>query len=183
MQSLDNADFPEALAVKLELLPMIFRIHMVAGALALMLVPLAYGLHGRKWHRWAGRIAGVAVVVAGMTAFPVALIAPVTRMSAAGFAAQGAVWLALLGRGVWLIRCGRVGEHRAVMLMMMAATSGAVWFRIWLGLWARFGDGRGFETFYALDAWLAWGLPLMATALWLKSGGAFVDNAVKGPNH
>ena len=37
----------------------------------------------------------------GLTAFPVALIAPVTRLSAWGFAAQGTVWLVLLGCGLW----------------------------------------------------------------------------------
>lgn len=168
-----NDDFPESLAVKVELLPLVFPVHMVSGALALILVPLALALRRRpRWHRIAGRIAAADVLVAGLTAFPVALVAPVTAWSAAGFSAQAVTWLALLGLGVWNIRHRRIAAHRACMLMMLATTSGAVFFRIWLALWALYGSNRSFELFYACDAWIAWLLPLGATALLLRFGRA-----------
>ena len=75
---------------------------------------------------------------------------------------------ALLALGILNIRQGRLAAHRACMLLMVAATSGAVFFRIFLALWAIFGTRRGFETFYACDAWIAWLLPLGATALVLS---------------
>ena len=160
----DSDDFPEDLAVKLELLPRIFPLHMVTGALALLLVPLAFGLRKwPRWHRWAGRVAAADVVVAGVTSLPVALSAPVTRVSALGFAAQGCVWLGLLARGVWMIRRGRAAQHRQSMLMMAAVTSGAIFFRVYLAFWAMLAHGAGFALFYACDAWAGWGLPLLAT--------------------
>jgi len=169
--AIDSEDFPEALAVKVELLPLIFPVHMVTGAAALILAPLALALRRRRhWHRWLGRIAAADVLVSGLTAYPVAWAAPVTFWSSAGFSAQATVWLALLGFGTVNIRRRRIAAHRACMLMMLATTSGAVFFRIWLALWAIFGTSRGFETFYACDSWLAWLLPLGATALWLRSG-------------
>jgi uncharacterized membrane protein len=162
-----NDDFPESLAVKVELLPFIFPLHMVTGAAALLLLPLAYSLRAkRRWHRLVGRIAAVDVLISGVTAYPVAWEVPVTSWSAAGFSAQASVWLVLLGAGIYNIRRGRVALHRACMLMMVATTSGAIFFRIFLGVWARLGDYRHFEIFYACDAWAAWMLPLTVTA-WL----------------
>lgn len=171
-QTFDQSEFPEALALKVELLPRIFPVHMFTGALALILVPIAYALQGRRtWHRIAGRIAAADILVAGLTAFPVAWAAPVSIWSAAGFTAQACIWLTLLALAIWNIRHGRVERHRACMLMMAAATSGAVFFRIYLALWAIFSGGRHFVLFYACDSWLAWSLPLAATAFWLKRGG------------
>ena len=86
---------------------------------------------------------GVPVIaLAGVTAFPVALMAPVTPVSAWGFAAQGAVWLVLLVLGLWQIRRKRIAQHRAAMLLMAATTTGAVFFRIYLALFAIYGDAE-----------------------------------------
>ena len=167
-------DFPEALAIKAELLPLIFPVHMISGGLALLLVPLTFMLRRRpRWHRPVGRMTAMVVAVAGFTAFPVALVVPVTIVSAWGFAAQGTAWLILLGLGLHNIRRGRVARHRAFMLLMAATTTGAVFFRIYLALWAIWGDLRHYEAFYALDAWMAWSLPLAAMAIFLKRTGGF----------
>ncbi len=168
----DNEDFPEALAIKVELLPVIFPIHMFTGGLALILVPLTLVL--RPWprfHRIAGRITAVDVVLAGITAFPVAWVEPLTPWSAAGFTAQAIVWMTLLALAILAIRRGEVERHRACMLMMAAVTSGAVFFRIYLALWAIYAHHRFYHLFYACDSWLAWGLPLAITAFLLKRAG------------
>ena len=165
-------DFPEELAVKVELLPTVFAVHMIAGGLALLLVPLAILLRGKPhWHRRVARTAALVVLVAGVTAFPVALVAPVTWGSALGFSAQGTTWLVFLALGIRAIRHRNVAHHRAFMLLMAAATSGAVFFRIYLALWAIFAQGRGYALFYAVDAWVAWLLPVTLVALWLKRRG------------
>lgn len=166
-ESFDNEGFPEPLAVKLELLPIIFPVHMVTGGLALLLVPLVLYLRGTRWHRSVGRVAALDILIAGITAIPVAVVMPVTMTSAAGFVAQAIAWMVLLGFGIWNIRRGRVAAHRACMLMLAAVTSGALFFRVYLGLWKMFGISGYFDTFYAVDAWLAWGLPLIGMAIWL----------------
>lgn len=165
-----NDDFPESLAIKVELLPLIFPIHMITGGLALLLLPLAFALRGRpRWHRPVGRIAAADVLLSGLTAFPVALIVPVTAWSAAGFTAQAATWLVLLALGIRYVRQHRYRAHRNCMLLMAATTSGAVFFRIYLALWSLLGTNRQFEAFYAFDAWFAWTLPLALAALALSS--------------
>lgn len=166
-------DFPEALAIKVELMPVIFPLHMLSGGLALLLVPLALAARLRpRWHKLAGRIAAADVAIAGLTAFPVALVEPVTWGSALGFSAQGTLWLGLLALGIWNIRRRRPAAHRAAMLLMAATTTGAVFFRVYLALYAMIGGFRHYELFYAFDAWIAWSLPLLAMALWLKRTGA-----------
>ncbi len=167
-ESWDNEGFPESLAVKLELMPLVFPLHMITGGLALLLVPLVLCLRGTAWHKVAGRVAGVDILIAGITAIPVALDAPVTAISAAGFTAQAVAWLTLLSLGIWNIRKGRVAQHRACMLMLAAVTSGAMFFRVYLAFWKMLAGAKHFEAFYAVDAWVAWGVPLALMALWLR---------------
>jgi Predicted membrane protein (DUF2306) len=166
-------DFPEALYIKVELLPWIFPAHMLSGGLVLVLIPVMILLSPHpRWHRPLGWITVPLVLLAGVTAFPVALIAPVTPVSAWGFAAQGAVWLVLLGLGIWHVRHRRIAQHRAMMLLMAATTTGAVFFRIYLALFALYGHPRYYQTFYTIDAWIAWSFPLAAMAFFLKRTGA-----------
>jgi uncharacterized membrane protein YozB (DUF420 family) len=78
---------------------------------------------------------------------------------------QAVTWMGLLAVGLWSIRTGRAARHQACMLMVAAVTSGAVFFRIYLALWAITGSRAHFAAFYAVDSWMAWLLPLAATAI------------------
>jgi hypothetical protein len=164
-----NDDFPEQLAIKVEQLPVIFPIHMLSGALALLLIPLTIALRRYpRWHRPLGWVTAADATIAGLTAFPVAWVGQVTAFSAAGFIAQAIVWTSLLALGIWHIRGGRRAQHRRAMLMMGATASGAIFFRIYLALWAILSGRQGFELFYSCNAWLAWLGPLALTAYGLK---------------
>ncbi len=163
MEAYDNDGFPEALAIKLELLPIIFPVHMIAGGLSLLLVPATILLRKTLYHKTMGRMTAAVILLAGVTAPFVAWAVPVTIVSAAGFTTQAIVWMGLLIAGIWNIRNGRVNAHQTCMLLMAAITSGALFFRMFLALWARFGDHHYFNQFYAFNAWIAWGLPLLAT--------------------
>jgi Predicted membrane protein (DUF2306) len=167
-ESWDNDGFPEALAIKLELMPLIFPVHMATGGLALLLVPLAIYLRHTPWHKWAGRFAAADILISGITAVPVALAYPVTRISSFGFTAQAFTWMLLLGFGIYHIKNRRTEQHRSCMLLLAAVTSGAMFFRVYLGLWKLVGTRDYFTTFYAIDAWLAWALPLFAMAIYLR---------------
>jgi uncharacterized membrane protein YozB (DUF420 family) len=160
-----HSDFPEQLAIKVEQLPIVFPIHMITGALALLLLPLVIAVrHHPRVHRLLGRVAALDVTIAGLTAFPVAWVGPVTAMSAAGFMAQAIVWTSLLATGIWHIRNGRRAAHRRAMLLMAATASGAIFFRLYLAMWAILSHRHGFELFYSADAWIAWLGPLVLTA-------------------
>ena len=154
--------------VKVEILPFIFPLHMATGGLALLLVPSALLLRGTRYHKWMGRFAAADIIVAGVTAIPVALTAPVAPLAAAGFSAQGILWLGLITKGVWHIRRGEIKAHQHAMLLVAAVTSGALFFRIYLALWAIFGTPAGFKIFYACDSWMAWILPLSVMVFFIR---------------
>ena len=164
----NQEDFPEALAVKMDAFPVIFPIHMLTGGLALLLVPLTYIARRTPFHRWLGVITAILVIISGITALPVAWFAPVTFWSGAGFMMQAIAWLTLLGLGLYSLWKRRFRAHRYYMLLMAAVTSGAVFFRIWLALWAILGDFRYYRLAYSIDAWIGWLLPLTLAIILLK---------------
>src|SRR5262249_22175727 len=89
---------PYELDQVLRRLPLIFPLHMIAAALALILIPIAaLARHWRGVHRALGRLTAAAVVLGGVTALPVALASEATTVVRAGLFAQGVVWLGLLG--------------------------------------------------------------------------------------
>lgn len=143
-----------------EKLPVIFRLHMVASALALMLIPgVIASRHRRTQHRMLGRVLGIFVVAGGLTALPVAIFSNSSLPARAGFFAQGLVWMALLGAGIAAIRRHDRPTHARFMLAMAAVATGAVWFRIVTGSAVML--QLPFETTYALAAWLCWLVPLV----------------------
>src|SRR3990172_8502172 len=81
-------------------LPWIFRLHMLASGLSLLLIPLVIVTRReRSWHRPLGRLAAVCVTAGALTALPVALMSESVAMARAGFLAQGVVWMTLLAAG------------------------------------------------------------------------------------
>jgi uncharacterized membrane protein len=146
-------------------LPFVFRMHMVASAVALLLVPAVIALRTRRTlHRMLGRLLGVFVVAGGLASLPVALVSHSSLPARAGFFVQGLVWLGLFAAGVAAIRAGQLARHRSFMLAMVAVTSGAVWFRLLTA--AAIVLDLPFEVVYAVAAWAGWLLPL-AVVLWL----------------
>ena len=161
IEAYDSSGFPEALAIKVELLPVIFPVHMVTGGLTLLLVPATIFARRTRWHKTLGRITALMIIISGLTAPIVAWQIPVTLISAAGFTAQALAWMGLLTAGIWNIRNGRIKAHQTYMLMVAAVTSGAIFFRIYLGLYAHYGPRGFFYYFYGFNAWIAWLLPLI----------------------
>jgi len=149
---------PHELALVDQRLPVVFRMHMLASALALLLVPCAIATHGLSLHRLLGRSAAALVLAGGATAVPVALASEASVPARAGFLLQALVWIALLIAAVAAIRAGDRTRHMWLMLAVAAVASGAFWLR--LSSWAAVHFSLPFETNYALAAWLSWMLPL-----------------------
>jgi Predicted membrane protein (DUF2306) len=144
--------------------PILFPIHMVSSAMALLLAPLVVGLRQRpEFHRPLGRLLGVFVVIGGLTALPVAVLSHSPFAARAGFFAQGLVWLYLLGAAYVAIRNRNIRLHVHLMSAMLAVTTGAVWFRILTG--TAIALHLPFEPAYALAAWMGWLAPLAIVLL------------------
>jgi len=150
---------PYELDQVLRRLPLIFPLHMIAAALALILIPIAaLARHWRGVHRALGRLTAAAVVLGGVTALPVALASEATTVARAGLFAQGVVWLVLLVLAVAAIRRAEVTRHARCMLAMAAVASGAIWLR--LTTFAATSAGLPFDQVYAAGSWACWLLPL-----------------------
>lgn len=149
---------PYELAMLEQRLPFVFRSHMLASGLALLLVPCAIASHGLRLHKLLGRSAATLVVAGGITALPVAIASEASAAARAGFFVQALVWVALVLLAIAAIRGGNRTRHIWLMLAVAAVASGAFWLR--LASWAVVKFTLPFETAYALSAWLSWMLPL-----------------------
>jgi Predicted membrane protein (DUF2306) len=153
-------------------LPMLFRAHMAASGLALLLVPIAIACQGLKLHKLLGRSAALLVIAGGVTALPVAMASEASWPARIGFLAQALVWIALVLAAVRAIRAAERMRHMWLMLAVAAVASAALWLR--LASWIAVKLGLPFETVYACAAWLSWSLPLAAIGLLARWRGALM---------
>lgn len=141
-------------------LPGIFRLHMLASGLALLLIPVAIHLARRRhrWHRIAGRAAAACVLLGALTSLPVAIWSDSNAYARIGFLAQGLTWLGLLVAGVLAVRERRLFDHMRFMLAMAAVASGAIWVRLTTTVVTTW--DLPFDPLYACAAWGGWLVPL-----------------------
>lgn len=140
-------------------LPGIFRLHMLASGTALALMALVFATRRRpRWHRPLGRVTAVLVVAGALTSFPVAYESTSGDIARAGFAAQGAAWLALIVAGIAAIRRKARARHARLMMAMAAVASGAIWVRLTTAVAT--GWDLPFDAVYACATWLGWLVPL-----------------------
>ncbi len=145
-------------------LPAVFRLHMLASGVALLLIPLVIWVRRESaWHRPLGRVAAAAVVLGALTSLPVAVMSDSVAMARAGFFAQGVVWLALIVAGVSAIRRRKVADHARLMLAMAAVASGAIWVRVATTIVTSW--QLPFDPVYGCVAWAGWLVPL--ALVWL----------------
>lgn len=156
---------PEQLAELDQRLPSIFRTHMVASGLGLILLPWILLLRRRpSVHRVLGRIGAGLLFVGAATALPCALLsesAPVARL---GFLAQGVLCLVFVVGGVRAIEAREVRRHAQMMARLGALVFGVIVLRVALAMAASL--GWPFDPTYAVLAWLSWALPLAIVVLW-----------------
>jgi hypothetical protein len=155
---------PEPLAQIDERLPGIFRLHMIAGGLGLVLLPWPILLrhHGHA-HRALGRAALGLLFLAALTALPSAAASVAPPMARAGFLTQGAFTLYFLTAGLKAIQRKDRQSHRRSMLCAASLVSGAIVLRLMLYCAVRL--DLDLVPAYAAIAWFSWGIPLAATVL------------------
>jgi uncharacterized membrane protein len=139
-------------------LPGVFKLHMLTAGASLVLIPLVIALRRhRRWHRPLGRLTAVFVVLGALSAFPVAWESSSVTLARAGFAAQGAAWLALVLAGVTAIRRRNFERHTELMLGMAAVASGAIWVRLTTAVATSY--DLPFDAIYGCAAWAGWVVP------------------------
>ena len=118
------------------------------------------------FHRWAGRIYGVAVLVAGSAGLVVASGAAGGISAQLGFGLLSTLWLITTIQGVRLARARRFAEHRRWMIRSFALTFAAVTLRLYLPFF--FANGFNYTQASNYVAWMCWIPNLMAVEWWLR---------------
>ncbi|MBN1206609.1 MAG: DUF2306 domain-containing protein [Myxococcaceae bacterium] len=148
-----------------------FRVHIVGGAVALVIGALQLRPASRGRHRWLGRLY-VASVAAGMGA--ALLLTPFTDQGMTthlGFGALAVAWGATTGLAFLRARQRQFARHREWIIRSYALTCAGITLRIWLPLLMLFSRGDWPFT-YQLVAWLCWVPNLVAAELWLRRSAA-----------
>jgi hypothetical protein len=156
---------PPPLALLDQRLPGIFRLHMLAAGLALILLPGAILLrHKPRLHRPVGRAAAACLFVGAAAALPSAIASEAAWVAKLGFLAQGGLCLTLLILALVAIRRGERTRHAQLMQQAAATAFGAVVLRILLVLAVRLEPP--FDVACAVIAWVSWAVPLAAVHVW-----------------
>jgi len=134
--------------------------------LALAPVQVSQALRTRwpRAHRISGRLYGIGVLIAGLSALALVPTAEASLFAKAGFTALALAWIGSTGRGIWLARAGDHDAHRRWMLRSLALTFGAVTLRIIMG--PLMAMGWTVAQTYDVTAWGAWVPSLILLEIW-----------------
>jgi uncharacterized membrane protein len=156
-----------------------FLVHVVAGAVALLLSPLQIATRPRarapRLHRVAGRVMLAAIAVAGCTSLVIAPFDTAGPVGTVGFGITGIVWLFCAAAAFRAIRRRDVAAHRRWAVRTFALTYTAVTLRLLnvplTALLVLLGTNAGVaeDRAYAALALLSWPIDL-AVAEWYLAG-------------
>lgn len=148
-----------------------FLMHVISAPIALALgaIPFAWPrqrLRFHAFHRWSGRLYGLAILIGGIGGL---LIAPFVNggiVAALGFGLLSVLWLATTGRAVLLAMNRRFVEHRRWMIRSYALTFAAVTLRLYLLFFML--AGWSYTEASPILAWICWVPNLIAAELLLR---------------
>jgi uncharacterized membrane protein len=163
------------IVARMRTVPLPVILHLIGGALAIMLGALQLNSRIRRkhleLHRWLGRCYCIAVLVGGGAGLTLATMADGGLPSSMGFGMLGVLWIGSTVTAYIYIRRRRIDLHRVWMLRSYGLTFAAVTLRIWLPLSQV--AGLPFLPSYQAIAWLCW-VPNLLVVEWIVLSRASV---------
>ena len=154
--------------------------HILGGPLALALAPVQLSgrmrQHWPRLHRYAGRVYGAAVLVAGVAGMTLAPTSEASNVARVGFGVLGALWLLTTIKGIQLAMRGDLARHRWWMERSIALTFAAVTLR--LIMFPLMASGWTVAQTYDITAWGSWILNLALLELWQRKRKTAPEGAV-----
>lgn len=155
MGSPEAFDYPFADKYRENLL--LVRAHGLSASLCLLLGPLGF-VSRLPFHRERGRIYVVSVLIGGVTAIPMSLMAEGGLLSQTGFLLLSVLWL-YSGVRLWVTAVRRdFVSHRIWVVRCFALAFGAVVLRVVLNGIQEF--GYSFQDYYAVTVWVSWAVSM-----------------------
>ncbi|PCJ82856.1 MAG: hypothetical protein COA52_19885 [Hyphomicrobiales bacterium] len=155
-----------------------FVVHISAAPVALLVGSLQMLPKLRSWspvyHRWAGRLYGVAVLVGSVSGLIIAFGAEGGVAAQVGFSMLALVWLWVTVKAVIYARNRQIADHRRWMIRSFALTFAGVTLRLQL-LGFMFAGFEYNEASVYL-AWLCWIPNLIAVEWWLRRRRSSLQN-------
>jgi uncharacterized membrane protein len=156
--------------------PRATRLHILPGALFLLLAPLQFAPRLRsgfpRLHRWSGRLLLALGLVTAATGFYFGLLMPFGGAAeAVAIALFGGVFLAALALAFVAIRRGEVARHRAWMIRAFAVAAGIATVRLVGAVFEVVLTPAGWHprSIFVLGLWTGWSLTLAAGEVWIAS--------------
>ncbi len=155
--------------------PLLTLLHVLPGAILLILAPLQFSRRIRsrhiQFHRWSGRVLMLATLIIVSSGLYFGLLMPYGGPSEAMAAALfGGFCLAAMGRAFLAIRRRQVARHREWMLRAFAIAIGISTIRVAGGVFdiALTPAGYRSQEIFVLSLWSGWLLTLGAAELWIR---------------
>ena len=149
-----------------------FSLHVTAAPISLVVgaVQLFPSVRAKRpvLHRWAGRVYGVSVLVAGLSGFIVAMGAAGGLSAQLGFGVLSVLWIVTTVQGVRFARSRQFARHRRWMARSFALTFAAVTLRLYLPVF--FVNGFDYTQASVYVAWICWIPNLLVVEIWHRKG-------------
>jgi hypothetical protein len=150
-------------------------LHVIPGALFLVLAPLQFASRIRtrhlRLHRWSGRLLVLAGLLSGLNGLYFGLLMPFAGAAErVAIALFGGLFLLALARGFVAIRRRDPDGHREWMIRAFAIALGISTVRVLGGILdvALTPSGVAPVTVFLLSVWLGWSLTLGAAEVWIR---------------
>ena len=147
-------------------------LHVVCGAIFLVLAPLQFSARirdrHRAFHRWSGRVLAAAAIVTGVTALHLGVVVPHTGVGeVTSTAFFGGVFLTAIVCAVLAIRRGDVVRHREWMIRAFAIAAGVSTVRI-VAIVIGQQLAAPVDELFGLSFWTGWAISLGVAELWIR---------------
>jgi len=159
----------------IELRPIVFLTHILAGSVALAIggFQLWDSFRQRRlaWHRWGGRVYVLAVLFAGIAGLILGVTAPAGIAAQVGFTLLAILWLITTIVAIVNIRAKKIKAHQKWMYRSFALTFSAVTLRLQLILFFAAGVQYGPASLWL--AWTAWVPNIILVEWWIRRSKRF----------
>ena len=155
--------------------PFLTLLHILPGALLIVLMPLQFVSRIRtrhlSWHRWSGRVLIVLGFVVGTSALVMSYTMAIGGANETAATTLFAIlFLLFLTMGFWNIRRGRIVQHREWMIRTFGVALGIATTRPIVGVF--FAARRlSPHEFFGTAFWLGFTLTLLVAETWIHYSG------------